>query len=77
MQRIWNIRRGLHLAPLALSIGLVIGSSAPARAATCFAGLAGCYQEAALASDWMSMWLQGLDCELTFTGCVRIAILGR
>ena len=77
MQRIRNIKRRLHVAPLALAILLLVGRSGPAHASNCFAGLAFCYQESALASDWMSMWLQGLDCELSFTGCVRIAILGR
>jgi hypothetical protein len=77
MQRIRNIKWRLHFVPLALVILLLVGSSGPARASNCFAGLAFCYQESALAPDWMSMWLQGLDCELSFTGCVRVAILGR
>jgi hypothetical protein len=77
MQRTWKIRRRLHFAPLALAIAFVVGSSAPAHAANCFVGLASCYQEAALAPDWMSMWLQGLDCELALTNCIRIFVFGR
>jgi|WetSurMetagenome_2_1015567.scaffolds.fasta_scaffold190839_2 hypothetical protein len=77
MQRIWKTRRRLHFTPLALAIGLLAGSSAPAHAANCFVGLAACYQESALAPDWMSMWLQGLDCELSLTNCIRIAVFGR
>jgi hypothetical protein len=77
MQGNWNVKRLFHLAPLALAILVLLGSSRPAHASNCFAGLASCYQQSAMAPDWMSMWLQGLDCELSFTGCVRISILGR
>ena len=55
----------------------VLGNGKPASAAVCFADLGTCYTYAATTSDWGWMWLQGLDCELSFVDCTRRAVFGR
>jgi hypothetical protein len=71
-----------RLAPVALiflAAMFVLTDSRPAAAENfnCFQSLAECYSQASLRNDWISMWLAGLDCELTFIDCARRAIIGR
>lgn len=68
-------KRLLQVVPLVFAVMLLLSDAKPAMAATCFQDLAVCYQDAASRGSWGEMWLAGLDCELTFAGCVADAIV--
>jgi len=70
-------RRWLQLAPVLLVLALVMGTGRTAHAAECFADLRSCYIKAAGFGDWVWIWVAGLDCELDFTECFRVKLLGR
>lgn len=70
------IKRLVQLIP-ALAIAVLILSDAQPASAGCFMRLKDCFLGAANQSDWLDMWLMGMDCELDFTDCVRRAIIGR
>jgi hypothetical protein len=74
-----TMRQVVRLVPIVAVVLFVLGIGAPARAqpAHCFESLRDCYGSAATRQSVWDMWLAGLDCELTFTDCVRRAILGR
>lgn len=73
-----HMKRVLQLAPAIVAAALLLGASRPAEAANgCFQTLYRCYQDAAGKSDWIDLWLAGLDCELAFTDCTRRALIGR
>ncbi len=59
---------------LALVLLGLTADSRPASAEDCFINLRDCYGRAALASGWGEVWLRGLDCEVTFIGCLRRAL---
>ena len=48
----------------------------PAQAG-CTTDLADCYGRAAKIDSFWYRWAAGLDCELEFTECVRIQLIGR
>ncbi|HMD34700.1 MAG TPA: hypothetical protein VKH42_07025 [Vicinamibacterales bacterium] len=68
-----NIKR---LLPVLAVLMVVIGQAGKASAATCTADLVQCYQDAAALDGWFSRSVAGLDCEITFAGCVRETLLG-
>ena len=45
--------------------------------AGCTTTLADCYVSAAKIDSFWYRWAAGLDCELEFTECVRIQLIGR
>lgn len=73
--RKWLVR----VAPIFALAALMFVDARPVAAepASCFEDLSGCYYRAAAREGTFSMWLAGLDCELTFTDCVRRYIIGR
>jgi len=72
-----TVRYRVGLLSIVAAIVFVLGGSTPARADDCFDDIADCYAKAASASSVWGMWLQGLDCELTFADCTRRVIIGR
>ena len=70
------IKRLVQFLP-ALAIAVFILSDAKPVSAGCFVKLKDCYAKAANQTDWLDLWLNGMDCELDFTDCVRRAIIGR
>lgn len=72
-------QRVLKVVPLLLlALALVGGQAKPALAMDdyyCFEDLSACYGRAATKDSWVSMWLAGLDCELTFAHCVESALV--
>ncbi len=70
------VKRIARLIPALAALVVVIGSARPGSAATCTADFVQCYQDAATLDDWFSRSAAGLDCELTFAGCVRETLLG-
>ena len=69
--------RLLRLLPVFATVLFILGDSKPASAVMCFQDLRTCYYQASAATDWWSVWMTGLDCELDFTDCARRAIIGR
>ena len=59
-------------------LAAVIGTPERARAEsdTCATDLANCYVAAAKIDSFWYRWAAGLDCELQFTNCVRIMVIG-
>ena len=58
-------------------LAVVIGMPETARASdTCATDLANCYVAAAKIDSFWYRWAAGLDCELQFTNCARIMIIG-
>jgi 4-amino-4-deoxy-L-arabinose transferase-like glycosyltransferase len=45
--------------------------------AGCTTNLLDCYYRAAKVDDFWYRWASGLDCELSYTDCVRRALIGR
>jgi hypothetical protein len=43
----------------------------------CATALLDCYERAARVENFWYRWAAGLDCELNFTSCVRIKLIGR
>ena len=70
------IKRLVQFLP-ALAIAVFILSDAKPVSAGCFVKLKDRYAKAANQTDWLDLWLNGLDCELDFTDCVRRKIIGR
>jgi len=59
-----------------VALTIVFGSTAESSAAMCSAELVQCYGDAATLGDWFARTAAGLDCEVTYAGCVREALLG-
>jgi hypothetical protein len=56
---------------------VLLGSSQPGEAAvSCSTDLLDCYQSAAAVDSFWYRWAAGLDCELSFVECARIALMG-
>ncbi len=53
----------------------VLADTRPAAAADCFYDFQACYYRAAKELSYWDMWLRGLDCEITWVGCVRDTLL--
>jgi hypothetical protein len=72
-------RRVLRVILLLLFALTLVSQATPAFATTddyhCFEDLGACYGRAATRDSWISMWLAGLDCELTFAHCVETALV--
>jgi hypothetical protein len=70
-------KRVYQVVPLLLLALAVIVQAKPAVAQEyhCFEDLGRCYERAATRDAWISMWLAGLDCELTLVHCVERAIV--
>jgi len=70
-------RRVLRIVPFLLLALVLAGRTTPAFADDyhCFEDLGSCYGRAAAKDSWVSMWLAGLDCELTFAHCVESALV--
>lgn len=61
----------------ALFAVFLLGSSQPSEAmVSCTTDLLDCYQSAAAIDSFWYRWAAGLDCELSFVECGRIAIMG-
>ena len=62
-----------------LALLVVSGSAAAPRPAIagCTTDLADCYVRAAAIDSFWYRWAAGLDCELDYTSCVRIALIGQ
>jgi len=43
----------------------------------CATSLLQCYEAAAKIESFWYRWAAGIDCELQFTSCARVAIIGR
>ena len=56
-------------------IAACLGAPRPAMAG-CTTDLADCYLAAAKIDSFWYRWAAGLDCELDFTECVRIKLVG-
>jgi hypothetical protein len=74
-----TVKRLVRLAPIVIVLVLTLGFPTSVRAgAGCGDSLLSCYGKAAAFADtWWSMWGWGIDCELSFLDCTRLAILGR
>jgi len=58
-------------------LSMVVLTPELARASeTCATDLANCYVAAAKIDSFWYRWAAGLDCELQFTNCARIMIIG-
>ena len=62
-----------------MAVVIVAGLVAVPRTATagCTTDLATCYEAAAKVDSFWYRWAAGLDCELDFTECLRIKLVGR
>lgn len=62
-----------------LALVVVSGVAAVPRPAIagCTTDLADCYVRAAAIDSFWYRWAAGLDCELEYTSCVRIALIGQ
>jgi hypothetical protein len=65
----------LQLIPLLVFAAALLADAKPASAVSCNQDLLACYQQAAGIADFWSRTAYALDCELTYAGCVRNAIL--
>ena len=63
---------------MVLAFVLLAGVAAAPRPAMagCTTDLADCYERAAKIDSFWYRWAAGLDCELDYTECVRIKLLG-
>jgi len=59
--------------PVVSALAIVVGSEASVMGADCMGQLGACYQDAANAGGFWESWAAGLDCEASYTGCVRAA----
>jgi hypothetical protein len=60
-----------------MAVVLLAGMAAPRPAlAGCTTDLANCYGRAAGVDSFWYRWAAGLDCELDYTECVRIKLIG-
>lgn len=60
----------------AIVLAGLVGAPRPALAVTCNRSLLDCYAHASKQDSFWYRWADGLDCELTYTGCVRRALIG-
>jgi hypothetical protein len=66
-----------RLVPLTLAAVFVVASSQPSEAyIRCAGELFDCYQTAAAVDSFWYRFAAGIDCELAFVQCARIAIIG-
>jgi len=70
----FTIKRLVRLIPVVAALAIVIVSARPATAASCAADLGQCYQSAAGLDSLLDRYSAGLDCELTYIGCLRDAL---
>ena len=68
-----NIKRLLGVFAVLM---VVFGSGGAGSAAMCTSELVQCYDEAAGRDGWLAQTAAGLDCELTYAGCLREALFG-
>ena len=63
---------------IVMAVGMLAGLMAAPRPALagCTTELADCYERAAKIDSFWYRWAAGLDCELDYTECVRIKLLG-
>ena len=61
-----------------MTLAVIAGCLAAPRPATagCTTTLADCYLAAAKIDSFWYRWAAGLDCELDYTECVRIKLIG-
>ena len=72
-----TLKQLLRLAPVLAVVVFLLSDTKPVVAYSgCFETLSDCYGIAASRSSIWDMWLTGLDCEIDFTSCFRIAIVG-
>lgn len=71
--------RGMpRFVPLVVTMVLVLGAIKPVAAeSSCLSNLGGCFYRAAGVDNWLSRWLAGIDCELSFADCVADALRAR
>jgi hypothetical protein len=64
---------------IVLALVVFAGIAAVPRPAIagCTTDLADCYVRAAAIDSFWYRWAAGLDCELEYTSCVRIALIGQ
>ena len=64
---------------IVMAVLMLAGLAAAPRPAIagCTTNLADCYGRAAKEDSFWYRWAAGLDCELDYTECVRIKIVGR
>jgi hypothetical protein len=55
---------------------LLFANPQPADAKSCVTDLTNCYYRAARVDSWWYRFAAGLDCEITFVGCLREAFAG-
>jgi len=63
---------------MVMAVVLLTGLAAAPRPAMagCTTRLAECYERAAKIDSFWYRWASGLDCELDYTECVRIKLVG-
>ena len=63
---------------MVMAVVLLAGMAAAPRPAMagCTTALADCYEAAAKIDSFWYRWAAGLDCELDYTECVRIKVIG-
>jgi hypothetical protein len=63
---------------MVMAVVLLTGLAAAPRPAMagCTIDLADCYERAAKIDSFWYRWAAGLDCELDYTECVRIKLIG-
>jgi hypothetical protein len=63
---------------MVMAVVLLAGMAAAPRPAMagCTTDLADCYEAAAKIDSFWYRWAAGLDCELDYTECVRIKVIG-
>jgi len=69
------LKRFQVLMPAIAALALVLSGPTPASAAECTAQLSQCYQDAASAGEIWAIFSAGLDCEISYAGCVRAELM--
>jgi hypothetical protein len=62
---------------LVMFVGLIAAPRPALAEGGCATDLADCYTAAAKVDSFWYRWAAGLDCELDFTECVRLKVIGR
>jgi hypothetical protein len=70
------VQGSLKAIPVLLIASLVLLDAKPAHAMPCFINLSNCYFQAATIGSFWSRFAAGLDCEITFVGCIREDVTG-
>jgi len=69
------LKRFRVLMPAIAALALVLGGPTPASAAECTAQLSQCYQDAVSGGGIWAVFEAGLDCEVSYAGCVRAELM--